>query len=446
MSHFSRRQLERLEERHLLTSVSFVKHEISTVFFDVLTSADLDGDMVPDLVAASSQKEEYGLVWFPSLHAAGSISEPIPFEVSNLPEDYINDEFNAFVWNELSSIESIAASDIDNDGDQDIAISGTDWGWLENTSGDGSAWNWHHIGWAGYSSVFADLNGDDRLDAAVLDDSWLITYSNNGNGEFAVTEHEDIFFPRVPELLQFARISGGSHLDLVVRYDDSAERTTSYFRHEYLEDGFGGPHAFEPNWQGDSLTKYHFADVDSDGDDDLVATNRDSVGWILNDDGEFQNGPVNVVEMTSFGIASFYPADLDQDGDLDLVLAAGVPLGGGGIEWFDNADGFGTLGSPSKISVVTGFSFYRLAVADFDGDGDTDVVGVGHDQPNSFLALYEQRRIGDADDNGEVDFADFLALSANFGTVADAVWEQGDFNADGNVDFADFLLLSKAFV
>ena len=60
----------------------------------------------------------------------------------------------------------------------------------------------------------------------------------------------------------------------------------------------------------------------------------------------------------------------------------------------------------------------------------------------------EERRLlttpGDADENGIVDFADFLALSANFG-VADAGWSQGDFDGSGSVDFADFLLLSRNF-
>ena len=43
-----------------------------------------------------------------------------------------------------------------------------------------------------------------------------------------------------------------------------------------------------------------------------------------------------------------------------------------------------------------------------------------------------------------IEFADFLVLSANFG-VDDVSSEQGDANGDGEVNFADFLLLSEAF-
>jgi len=50
---------------------------------------------------------------------------------------------------------------------------------------------------------------------------------------------------------------------------------------------------------------------------------------------------------------------------------------------------------------------------------------------------------GDADFNGEVDFADFLVVSANFGEAG--LWSEGDFDANGEVAFADFLILSGNF-
>ena len=55
------------------------------------------------------------------------------------------------------------------------------------------------------------------------------------------------------------------------------------------------------------------------------------------------------------------------------------------------------------------------------------------------------RRRGDTNLDGEVDFADFLVLSNNFGKTVDAVWADGDFDGDGKVEFADFLILSGNF-
>ncbi len=51
---------------------------------------------------------------------------------------------------------------------------------------------------------------------------------------------------------------------------------------------------------------------------------------------------------------------------------------------------------------------------------------------------------GDANRDGEINFADFLVLSSNFGKM-DAIWADGDFDGNGVVDFADFLLLSENF-
>lgn len=52
---------------------------------------------------------------------------------------------------------------------------------------------------------------------------------------------------------------------------------------------------------------------------------------------------------------------------------------------------------------------------------------------------------GDTNADGNVDFTDFLALSANFGRNDVDGFADGDFNDDDVVDFADFLLLSENF-
>lgn len=51
---------------------------------------------------------------------------------------------------------------------------------------------------------------------------------------------------------------------------------------------------------------------------------------------------------------------------------------------------------------------------------------------------------GDLDQNGKVEFADFLILSGNFGNEV-ASHEEGDIDCNGTVEFADFLVLSGNF-
>ena len=64
---------------------------------------------------------------------------------------------------------------------------------------------------------------------------------------------------------------------------------------------------------------------------------------------------------------------------------------------------------------------------------------------NSFSCVQVHPRLaGDVDESGEVNVADFLVLSSNFGN-SEAVWSDGDLDGDGIVEFADFLILSENF-
>ena len=73
-------------------------------------------------------------------------------------------------------------------------------------------------------------------------------------------------------------------------------------------------------------------------------------------------------------------------------------------------------------------------------DDDTITVADAH-------AFVEQRLgtiPGDANLDGDVNFDDFLLLSANFGRDF-RDWQRGDFDCDQRVDFPDFLILSEHF-
>ena len=53
--------------------------------------------------------------------------------------------------------------------------------------------------------------------------------------------------------------------------------------------------------------------------------------------------------------------------------------------------------------------------------------------------------IGDINNNGEVDFLDFLILAENFGAETDAGRSAGDLDENGTVDFLDFIALAENF-
>ena len=75
---------------------------------------------------------------------------------------------------------------------------------------------------------------------------------------------------------------------------------------------------------------------------------------------------------------------------------------------------------------------------DVDGNGIVDVADQVH-----WVESLVGTSFGDADLNGQVEFADFLVLSSNFGQAGG--WAAGDFDGSGDVQFADFLQLSANF-
>ena len=75
---------------------------------------------------------------------------------------------------------------------------------------------------------------------------------------------------------------------------------------------------------------------------------------------------------------------------------------------------------------------------DANGDGLLDLLDL------EFALNQAGSLTGDADGDGTVAFADFLALSNSFGSN-DAAYSSGDFNCDGNAAFDDFLVLSANF-
>lgn len=101
-------------------------------------------------------------------------------------------------------------------------------------------------------------------------------------------------------------------------------------------------------------------------------------------------------------------------------------------------------GSPAIDAAVTSLAADQedmLLRWDIRGEGHHRVLGYGVDigafEASGFLP-------GDSNQDGDVDFDDFLQLTKNFGKI-DAAWEDGDFDGNGDVTFGDFLVLAANF-
>ena len=92
-------------------------------------------------------------------------------------------------------------------------------------------------------------------------------------------------------------------------------------------------------------------------------------------------------------------ADFDGDGDLDVVAASGED---DRVLWFENTDGLGQFGEEQVVSEDFDGAFY-LGTADFDDDGDIDVIAAG----------IVANLVGWYENDGSGNFSDIIEIDAN---------------------------------
>lgn len=166
------------------------------------------------------------------------------------------------------------------------------------------------------------------------------------------------------------------------------------------------------------------ADLDGDGDNDFLVASitGDTVGWFKNLDGQGTFGTYLSISTLTDGPTSIYAADADGDGDMDVFSTSS---GDDKIAWYENMDGQGNFGTQQIISTNYDIPVY-LTASDIDGDDDLDLLS-GNSGFNGSIVWFKNV-------NGQGDFIEQQILTTDVNYCKSAVLQ--DFDNDGDLDIA----------
>ena len=378
---------EELEARLCLTEVSFAFHSIAALQYwwlpqVVLEAADLDGDNDLDVLATSTALTTPlggGVAWYANTDGQGTFG----------PQRVIT-ERAGFVK------VSLAAGDLDGDSDLDVLYAS--WsdgsahflGWYENTDGRG-AFSGPLIQVSEEASPISmdavDLDNDSDLD--VLTVVGLIGYGEiewhenlDGRGSFGTA---NVVFPseqgEPSGSVCFADIDGDGDVDLLSALAHSGG--LAWYENTDRMGSFGEGQMVGWSQSADWSPSVDTADIDTDGDIDVISEQADRIVWYENTDGKGAFGePRLVAQLPRPGPDSdvwfeMYLADVDGDNDVDVVDASER-----GLVWHENTEGNGTFG---QVRAITDRQTRSVYAADLDSDGDIDMIS----SHNDGLAWYE---------------------------------------------------------
>ncbi|KNC54164.1 fibronectin type III domain-containing protein [Thecamonas trahens ATCC 50062] len=268
--------------------------------------------------------------------------------------------------------EQVIAVDVDGDGDSDVVAISTGGGyarWYANTDSAGTFGPALDIATTDvpYGAAVADLDGDADVDLAIVFRGHLAWLANtDGAGNFGTAVTISTFLLSGSAVIA-ADIDGDGDSDLVTT--SQLDRKVAWYENTNGAGAFGVQNVITSSAYG--ACSVVAADIDGDGDLDLASTSQfdDKVAWYDNTDGAGAFGPLTLISSLASAPVAVVALDADSDGDVDLAVVSAID---NYVRLFqNNGDGssFAIVPITSAASEPEG-----LAAVDIDADGDSDLV------------------------------------------------------------------------
>ncbi|SDW43233.1 FG-GAP-like repeat-containing protein [Aequorivita viscosa] len=299
-------------------------------------------------------------------------------------------------------------ADVDNDGDLDAVVvtygrNGTGKkNYFYRNNGDGT-FEYEPDNAIGipltYSEManWIDLNNDQLLDAYITNSvvsTRNLYFANQGDGSFeAVTGLSITNETLASRSINWIDYDGDGDSDLFITNENNANN--SLFRND-VPDNFTKITNLSITQSGGNSAGSSWADVDNDGDFDLFIANWNGQNnqLFINENGTFieqTNSEIALEIGSSFGSAF---ADVDNDGDLDLLVCNAYYPGQVTNSLFIN-DGTGvfTKDTTSSLANHQGNTF-GCAFGDYNNDGWLDVILANTFDENQSNSLFKNTGSG----------------------------------------------------